>query len=287
MATTKEKKKTGYIVSIVGILFIILGALWVTVIFPSLDKMPADYARTYYFDGTFTVLDPETQAPMTFPVAQELVQEAIGTVNGAIKISEVRKVTNAVTGDVLAQYGDSSVLTVDRRSLEYVPALDERGRSGRWGPPRPLGIETTFGLYNPGVRQPLTAAYSYSESFRGLNVYVFVIEEADLPLGKHPQTNADMFYSTTITLWIEPSTGAVVNQTAETTTTMDMQGQRILVQSSTINYADQTVDELMDVATSSRTMLMWFKTVIPWLLIGLGAVMVLIDVLILGRRKTA
>lgn len=64
-------KKTALIVSVVGLILVIVGIVWAMVIFPSLDKMPADYSKIYYFDGTFTVLNQQTQQQETFPVKQE------------------------------------------------------------------------------------------------------------------------------------------------------------------------------------------------------------------------
>lgn len=278
-------RKAALFISVVGLILVIVGILWATVIFPSLDKMPADYSKTYYFDGSFTVLNPQTQQQETFPVKQELVREAVETFDGYIRIHEARTVTNGTTGTVLPQYGEDTVITIDRRTLEYIPALDEKGRTGYSGPPRPCTEDTTFDLWNSGAQRPLTARYSFPDNVQGLDVLVFEISESNLSLGKHPQTGADLYYSTVIRLWIEPSTGTVVKQTSSTTTSMSMMGMTIPVHVSKLGYSEATIDDMVSLGKSARSQMMWFKDILPWLLIGVGVVLVLGAVALVGRGQ--
>jgi len=285
MASQKKAKK-GFVVSIVGLILVILGVLWLAVIFPWMDKVPTDYARDFYFDGNFTVMNPATQQMDTFPIEQVIVHEATGTQDGALLIHEKRTVENAATEtDISAVYGDESTLAVDRHTLKFVPEIDERGRTGNWGPPRGLGEGDTFDLWNPGANKPLAVKYVEDDVFRGMNVVLFRIDETNIPIGTNPVTQMDMYLSTIIDLTIDPKTGTVVDQDSVTTTSMDMMGQKIPVQISNVRYADQTIDDLMDVAKDAQGMLLWFETIIPWLLIGIGAVMVVIDTLFLGRKQ--
>jgi uncharacterized SAM-binding protein YcdF (DUF218 family) len=41
----------------------------------------------------------------------------------------------------------------------------------------------------------------------------------------------------------------------------------------------------MDTARSAFWLLLWFKTLIPWILIGIGAVLVISPLMIVGYRK--
>ena len=284
------KRKRGFIVSIVGLLLVILGVLWITVIFPAIDKVPLDYDRAYYFVGNITDRDPDDPLQFRFyPVEQELMQKANGTKDGALLIHEVRKVYDTSTeprtdiSDEPYDYGDESTLAIDRRTMEFVQAVDERGRWGYWGPPRPIGKDDSYDLWNPGAGQPQTANYVRSEDFRGLSVLVFEIDESDLEIGNVTYMGMELplSYSITITQWVEPSSGTVVyNESVATTTVMGN-----LVQKTELRYAERTIDDLMDIGRSAHTMLLWFRTIVPWILIGLGAVMVLLDVLVLGRKR--
>ncbi len=75
---TQKLRWTGIILSVIGIVLVIVGILWVTVIFPALAQIPKDYERTYYSDGTFSVLNSETQSMDSFPIEQALAQKGYG-----------------------------------------------------------------------------------------------------------------------------------------------------------------------------------------------------------------
>ena len=281
------KRKRRFIISIVGLFLVILGILWITVIFPAFDKVPTDYDRTYYFEGTFSVMNPATQQLDMFPIEQTLAQEAVGTEDGALLIHEKRTVVNSATGtDISARYGDESTLAIDRRTLEFVTDIDERGRWWYWGPPRPTPKEG-YDLWNPGAFMPLKANYVRSEDFRDLGVLVFEVDAKDINIGNDPQSGLPLLYSIKITQWVEPLSGTVVYNDSVATTSLDQMGQKVPVQISRVRYAEETTVDLMDVGTSAHTLLVWFRTVIPWLLIGLGALMILLDILVVGRRKRA
>lgn len=288
MAAEKQKRR-GFVVSIGGLILVILGILWIAVIFPAMDKIPTDYARTYYFDGTYQLADPTTgNLGHAFPIEQSLAQEGNGTQDGALLIHEVRIVKNAMTDQVIdPRFNDESILAVDRHTLKFVTDIDERHRTGCWGPPRGLGKGDTFYLYNPGANKPLTARYVKADEFRGMKVVIFKIQEGNITIGTDPTSHLPLLMDTTITLTIDSKTGTVVDQDSTTTTSMDMMGTKVPVQISNVRYAESTIVDLMDVAKDAQKMLLWFETVIPWVLIGLGAIMVIIDAAFISRRKAA
>lgn len=274
------------ILAIVGALLAVFGALWVAVIFPALDKMPSSYAQDYQFDGTFSVMNEATMSMDIFPIEQTLSQEAVGTEDGALLIHEVRSVKNAVTGaDISAIYGDESILAINPSTLEFMPQVDERGRWGYFGPPRPLAAGDAFELWHPGAGQALLAENVGEENFRGMDVLVFEINEEYLPIGTEPMSGMELYLSPRITLWVEPSSGTVVNQTSETVTSLDMMGMKIPVQIANVNYAESTIVNLMGTAESASLMLLWFRTLVPWIAIGFGAFLVLTSAAIVAVRN--
>ncbi len=276
---TPRKGLRGYrliILAVVGALLAIFGALWISVIFPALDKMPADYAETYNFEGTFSVMNPATQQLDTFPVEQSLVQEAVGTEDGALLIHETRSVVNEATGaDMSAIYGDESTLAIDARTLEYQQGIDERGRWGQFGPPRPLSEGESYDLWNPAIQQPLTMNYVRTEDFRGLTVFVYGAGVQDVSLGNDPQSGLPLLLSMVMTQRVEPSSGTVVDNNSVTTTSMDMMGMQIPVQIASLSFTEGTIASLMDTARSAHWMLLWFRTLVPWLAMGFGAFLVI------------
>jgi hypothetical protein len=276
------------ILAIVGALLAIFGALWVAVIFPALDKMPGDYTQDYQFEGTFSVMNPATQSMNVFPIEQTLSQEAVGTKDGALLLHEVRTVKNAITGeDISAVYGEESILAINPRTLEFMPQVDEMGRWGYLGPPRPLAAGDTFDLWHSGAGQALTARNVGEENFRGMDVLVFEINESYLPIGTEHTSGMELelYLSPQVKLWVEPSSGTVVNQTSETVTSIDMMGMKMPVQIANVNYAESTIVALMGTAESASWMLLWFRTLVPWIAIGFGAFLVLTSAGIVAVRN--
>lgn len=284
-----RKGPKGYgtlVLAVAGVALVVFGVLWMTVIFPALNKVPADYEQSYYFEGEFSQMNPVTMGFDVFPIEQTLAQEAVGSEGGALLIHEVRSVVNAATGeDVSAIYGDESTLAIDPATLEFMPEVDERGRTGYWGPPKMLGEGDSFKLWNPGARQPLAANYVRSESFQGLDVVVFEINQVGIPIGTDPQSGMSLFMSPIITLWIEPTSGTVVNQTSTTTTSINMMGAMMPVQISKVDYSEATTGSLMDTARSAKWLLLWFQTLVPWIAIGFGALVTVSAVTLVVARQ--
>jgi len=285
---TQKLGWSGIILSIIGIVLVIVGILWITVIFPMLAQIPTSYERTYYFDGTFSVLNSATQTMDSFPIEQALAQKAIGTQDGALLIHEKRTIVNSATQtDLSSVYGDENTMSIERKTLKFMPTLDERGRTGYWAPPRGLGLGDTFDIWNPSVNKPLTASYVKSEEFRGLKVVFFQMSASDVSLGTNPQTQLAMFLSTTVNLVIEPKTGTVVDQNATTTTSMDMGGNKVPVLIANVGWTETTIAELVDVAKDGLGMLFWFETFVPWLLVGIGAVLLIVGVIFIMRKRAS
>jgi Porin PorA len=278
--------RRGTVVLVVGIVLIILGVVWSTVIFPSLSKVPTDLDKTLYFDGNFTVPDQTTGSMVTFPIEQILQQNGNGTQDGALFVHEKYTVRNAATGDdISAYYGMEQTLAVDRKTLEIVTSVDAQHRSGYWGPPRGLGKGDTFDLWNPGAYRALKATYVKDDTFRGLKVVIFQIDAKDISLGNDPQTQAPLLMDTVINLTIEPKTGVVADEDALTTTSLSMGGQKVPVVITYVRYAERTIVDLVDTAKDNQGKLFLAETVIPWVLGGVGAILVLIGLMLMTRKQ--
>jgi hypothetical protein len=283
---TKGQSKKGFIIGLVGLVLIILGVLWMTVLFPALNKMPAKLDHTLYFDGNITVPDQTIPGQMvTFPIEEILQQNGNVTQDGALFVHEKYTVKNAITGEELLPYGLEQTLAVDRKTLAIVTDIDEQHRSGYWGPPRGLGEGDTFDLWNPGAHRALTATYVKADTFRDMKVVIFKIDAKDISLGNDSQTQLPLLMDTTITLTIEPKTGVVVDEEALTTTSLNMGGEKAPVVRTYVRYDERTIVDLMDKAKSASKMLTLMQTVVPGVLIGVGAVLVIINIVFTRRKK--
>jgi hypothetical protein len=64
-----------------------------------------------------------------------------------------------------------------------------------------------------------------------------------------------------------------------------MMGMMIPVQIANVNYAESTVVNLMNTARSASWMLLWFRTLVPWIAIGFGAFLVMTSAVIVAVRS--
>ena len=284
MATQKLGWR-GIALSIIGAVLLIVGILWFTVIFPMLAQIPTDLDNTIYFDGNFTVLDQATGAMVSFPIEQILVQKASGTQDGALFIHETYTMKNIATGDEITANYIEQTLAVNRKTLEIVTNIDEQHRLGYWSPPRGLGDGDSFDLWDPGPHQALKATYVKDDTFRGLKVVIFKVDGKDISLGSDPQSQLPLLMDTTINLTIDPKTGVVADEEALTTISMEMGGQKVPVMITYVRFAERTIVDLVDTARDNQGMLFWFQTVVPWLLVGIGAVLLILGVMLMIRKQ--
>jgi len=274
--------------AIVGIILVVVGVLWMTVIFPALAKMPADYEREICFNGNFNVFDLATQQLQEIPVIMVREHKAVGVEGNVLLIKEVVTFTHAQDGtDISEQFGSESTLAVDRSTREHVSGLGDMDREGGFGFPSWVSKEQSYPIWNPKAAASMDAHFVAEEEFRGLKVLVFQIDEKDVVAPPDEQMPVEGTMDTTITFRVEPVTGVTITNESLTTVRVPMMGEDPVFIGTT-TFAEETIAELMDLAVSNRTKLLWFRTYLPWLLIGLGLialVAVAIGVAITARQK--
>ena len=274
--------------AIAGIILVVVGVLWMTAIFPALAKMPADYEREIYFDGNFNVFDLATQQLQEIPIVMVRDHEAVGVEGNALLIKEVVTFTNAQDGtDLSERFGSEEDLAVDRSTRQHVPGLGDMDRDGGFGFPSWVSKEQSYPVWNPKAAAALDAHFVAEEEFRGLKALVFQIDENDIVAPASEQMPVEGTMDTTITFRVEPVTGITITNDSLTIVRVPMIGEDPVFIGTT-SFAEQSIAELVDLAVSIRTKLLWFHTYLPWLLIGLGLmalVAVAIVVAITARQK--
>ncbi len=274
--------------AIAGIILVVFGLLWMTVIFPALAKMPADYERKIYFDGNFNVYDLAAQQLQEIPIIMVRDHESVGVEGNALLIKEVVTFTHAQDGtDLSEQFGSEDDLAVDRSTRQHVPGLGDMDREGGFGFPSWVSKEQSYPVWNPKAAAALDAYFVAEEEFRGLKVLVFRIDEKDIVAPATEQMPVEGTMDTTITFRVEPVTGITITNDSLTTVRVPMMGEDPVFIGTT-SFAEESIAELVDLAASNRTKLLWFHTYLPWLLIGLGLialVAVAIAVAIKARQK--
>lgn len=258
---------------ILGLVLILGATAWI-LIFSRLQQMPADYARVTTFQGTVQVLDPATLQLKETPVKVAREHQALGTRNGVLLIKEEVPYVRADTGEPLtgelSRLNSSSELGVDRRSRAYVKGYGDLEREGQFSLPGNLQ-KTTYPLWIPTVNKALPARYVGTESFRGMKVYVYRVEEKGLPFPPDPAYPIPMKMDADIILKAEPISGTTIGQESLTTVTIEhpLLGKRV-ASVSQIGFDEEAMARLLDTARSAKTYLLFLGRYVPGILLGAG-----------------
>ncbi|MDN5894858.1 MAG: DUF3068 domain-containing protein [Nocardioides sp.] len=130
--------------------------------------------------------------------------------------------------------------------------------------------------------ETVTAAYDGTEKVDGLETYRFKIKVEDEPA--EVTSGIDGIYSTDTTIWIEPKTGAIVNQEQHEVRTLE-NGDPLL--DLDLAFTDKQVETNVDDAKDNVAQLDLLTSTVPLLGFILGPILIVIGVLglVLSRRR--
>jgi hypothetical protein len=271
--------------TIFGLALVIFSLVWLLVIFPAMAKLPADHYKVINFEGTYHVMNPETQALDEIPVNVEREQQATEVQDNVLIINQTITTTHAQAGIELTDFGQSEVLGVDRSTREYVPGYGDMDRTGQFCFPSGVKRES-YSLWISTAGRPLEAKFIGEEDFQGLRVFEFEVSEQDLDIGTQAGTGIPQVLDIVTSLKVEPVSGATVNTQSNTTIKIvpapDM---KVPVYVSSLSFTGNTVADLVDTAADARSMLVWATVYGFWLATGLGGALILAGVVMAMRTK--
>jgi len=270
----------------VGLVLVVFSLVWLLAIFPSMVKLPEDHHRVINFTGTYYVMNPDTQTLDEIPVCVEREQLATDVQDNVLMISETVCCTHAQAGMELPQFGAYGELGVDRSTRAYVPdQADGMPRSGQFCFPSDLEKES-YSMWILSAGRPLDAEFTGEEEFQGLNVFTFAISAQDLDIGTQEGTGIPQVVDIDISLKVEPVTGTTVYTMSNSTYSMvpapDM---KIPYYISSIVFAEDTIAELVDDAKGNRSLILWLSFYGFWIVIAVGAALVVTGVVMTVRAK--
>lgn len=268
--------------TIVGVVIVVFALVWLLAIFPAMNKLPEDHHRVVNFDGTYQVMNPDTQAMDSIPVCVQRVQDATDVQDNVLIINQTVTCTHAQAGMELPQFGLAEVLGVDRSNREYVSGYGDMERSGQFCFPSDAQ-EESYSVWIPSAGRPLEAEFMGEEEFHGLKVFNFQISEQNLDIGTQEGTGLPQVMDIVTTMTIEPVSGTTVDTTSDTTYSIDMQGMKIPYYISSISFTEDTIDELVDTAKDARSMILWATVYGFWIAIGVGAALIVTGVVMFAR----
>jgi hypothetical protein len=266
-----------------GLALAVFCLIWLLVLFPTMAKLPADYSREINFEGTYMVLNPDTQALEELPVCVERVQLATDVQDNVLLIDQTVCCTHALAGMELPQFGLTEVLGVDRSTREYVLGYGDMERRGQFCFPSDVK-EESYSMWISSAGRPLEAEFIGEEDFEGISVFAFEVSESDLGIGTQEGTGLPQVLDIAISLKVEPVSGTTVYTVSDSTYSIDVQGMKIPYYISSISFTDDTIDDLVETATDAHSMILWATVYGFWIAIAVGAALIAVGVVMAIRR---
>lgn len=270
-------------VLVFGLALVVVALVWVVAVFPAMAKLPEDHNKVINFEGTYMVMNPDTQALDEIPVCVQRVQQATDVQDNVLMITETVCCTHALAGMELPQFGTTGELGVDRSTRAYVLGYGDMERTGQFCFPSDLKQES-YSMWILSAGRPLEAEFIGEEDFEGLKVFTFEISEQDLDIGTQEGTGLSQVVDVAISLKVEPVSGTTVYTASNTTYSVvpapDMKAPYYI---SSISFTEDTIADLVSTATDARSMILWATFYGFWIAIGVGAALIVIGVVIAVR----
>jgi hypothetical protein len=296
-----------------GVFLLVTAALVRFYAVPNLVKIPLDQNVTSVSEATgATYLD---LASLSIKTGQHI--RATREIRGDVEASSADHVVfdafvrvENVADDALVS-GTTDRVALDRRTAHAVNCCDESvdsksTRHSGLSYTFPLGTaRKTYQFFDTTARKPFPIRYEGTEKVGGLSTYKFEqsiseqsIGEQGVPGSLVGQPNqlavqVDQLYSNVRTVWVEPTTGAIVKgQERQLRVLRTPEGEDTTVLEATVGFTPQTVDQAVARAKDSIAKAGLVSLAIPVaaLMLGLllaaaGAVLLFRQRAVAGRRR--
>ena len=296
----RRRRRIPVVLAVVGAVSVVFGAIWMTVIFPEISKVPSDLATSTTQAGTVTVLDSETMQPVTYNVIGTRAYETMCCSGDVLYVKEVCTFVDADTGVPLPEEtGSTILLAVDRVSRENVAGHGDKNREGCWSFPHDVKAGQDYPYWITGNPTVLDARYVGEEDFEGLSVLVYEIatpeEGITVPAGLFtPEQTLHQW----IRMLVEPVSGTpVYMESTNKRTTMvpvtdelfpntgPMTFAEVTVYEDDLVFTEATKEQLLHDARYYHWALPWGSHHLQWTSIGLGVALVVVGFVLLTREE--
>ncbi len=269
--------------TIIGLVLVIFALVWLLAIFPAMVKMPTDYERTYEFEGFIMQLNSETMTLDEIPIDVDRILTATGTEDDVLLLQQDINTYHAQAGVLLSS--TSEIYGLDRTTRENVPGYGNMDRTGNFT--FPAGVEKeTHSFWSSSAMTALPADFVSEETYHGITVYSFKIDVSDLPAGTMEGTGAPRTMDILTEIKSEPVSGIPVY--TSTTTTLKAQlmaGDPTTIYVNSMAFTSETIDEMVDLAKDTRSLMLWLSVYGFWIVIAVGAALVVTGGVMAVRSK--
>ena len=264
-----------------GLALVALAIIFLYAIFPGMAKIPTDYEQEYGFEGSVQVF--VTELGMLVPIQTTMTRmlEATSVTDGDVlllkqDITFYEATSGAPLGAInpaLAALDSSEVYGLDRTDRTNVSGEGDMSRSGQFTFPGDVE-QTTYQYWTSSTGSSLPANFVKEETYQGLDVYVFEINGTDNPYTPDADTGLPRTIDVYAMIRVEPVSGIPVFATTKTTVNLQhpLAGSMpVLINEST--YTDATVDEMVDLAGSTKNLILWASVYGFWVVVALGGIL--------------
>ena len=294
------RKILAYVLVGLGGFLVVAGIVARTWAPDQIERTPLDTDNTTYLSGTAQVPNADLELEET-PVLAFSTNEAdtevsdddvIAFVTTLCLVRDEGGIDSCVDEDdpqgrlITAE---TDVFATDRHTgmtvndPQYLPAdaVHEEGLQNKW----PFGAEKkTYPVWDGVVGSAVDATYERTEDVEGLETYVYKSDaSAD---GVDVIGDITGSYTNTSEYYIEPRTGAIINQVIHQERVADGVGKVLELD---LAFTDEQVQENVDDANDNRSLLTLIETTVPivGLAVGIPLLIIGIALLVLGRRRPA
>jgi hypothetical protein len=291
-----------------GVFLLVVAALVRFYAVPNLVKIPLDQNVSSASEATgATYLDLST---LTIKTDQNLraTREIRGDVKASSKDTVVFdafvRVENIDDGSLVS--GTTDRVALDRRKAVAVRCCNEAvdskptvhtGLSYTF----PMGTERkTYQFFDTTVSKPFPISYRGTEQVKGLEVYKFEQTISEEPIGTQEvpgalvgqpnalSVQADQLYSNVRTVWVEPSTGAIVKGQEDQLRVLRADGSPdTTVLAAKIAFTDKTIGESVKRAKDGMAKAAAVAVIAPLVALILGLVLLVIGLVLFFRSRAA
>jgi len=179
-------------------------------------------------------------------------------------------------------FATDRVTAVAVNDPEYLPpsAEDKEGLINKW----PFEAEKkTYTYWDGTADQGVDAVYDRTEELEGVETYVYSINVSDVPI--EVSDGVQGTYSDEKEIWIEPTTGSIVNQ-VEHQERLDDEGNPFIILD--LAFTEDQVVSSVESADSSASSLKLIGNTVPLIgfIVGIPALLIGLALQVMSRRRT-
>lgn len=297
--TPGGRQVLGLVLAGLGAFLVVVAALVRFYVAPTLAVAPIDQNSETSLEAKDAILfDTTTLAPITTDLS--VVARTVGDVKASEKAPGDTLVwvstTTIKSADGVIRSQSVKRAAFDESTAEAVNCCDnfmetEEGvretveRSGLMFK-FPFNTEKkSYQVWDDKLGEPVTTTYKGTAKVQGHTTYVFendvpgtVVGTQEIPGSvlelDDAAVTADSYYQNHNTYYVEPITGAIVNQVTETKSWFAYEGRELVATDATIAYTEQEIKETYDMLGNQPTLLSLAQGFLPWVVGILGLLLI-------------